>query len=54
MNKLLSTVSIFGLILVCTPSYAQIMPNIPAATLAAAQQAVVNQNMPHLKLLESV
>lgn len=51
MNKLLSTVSIFGLILVCTPSYAQIMPNIPATTLAAAQQAVVNQNMPSSEVI---
>ena len=37
--------------MLCTPSQAQIMPNIPAATLAAAQQAVVNQNTPSSEVI---
>lgn len=51
MEHFLASIPILVIFLFTSPSQAQIMPNIPAATLAAAQQAVVNRNVPSSEVI---
>ena len=51
MKKLLFLITILSFISGSEPSAAQVLPQIPAATLAAAQQAVVNQNVPSSEVI---
>ena len=49
--QFLASMPVLAIFLFTSSCQAQIMPNIPAATLAAAQQAVINQNMPSSEVI---
>ncbi len=52
MKKLLSSISILSFILLCTPSQAQIVPQIPQSTLEAAREAsVTGDNVPSSEVI---
>lgn len=51
MEHFLASIPILVIFLFTSPGQAQIMPNIPEATLAAARQAVVNRNVPSSEVI---
>ncbi len=51
MEHFLASIPILVIFLFTSPGQAQIMPNIPEATLAAARQAVVNKNVPSSEVI---
>ena len=51
MVQFLASIPVLVIFLFTSSCQAQIMPNIPEATLAAAQQAIVNQSMPSSEVI---